>query len=59
MIADDCELIDYTLEHLQDTNAGLHNVVCEPAGLDESAQLLASRFSVVVQYRQSGAAIGA
>lgn len=59
VIGADAELIDVTLESLQTTNADLHNVVVEPAGVDESAQLLASRFSVVAQYRQDSAVVGA
>lgn len=57
VIGADAELIDVTLEQLQTVTADLHNVVVEPSSVSESAQLIASRFSVVAQYRQDAAVI--
>lgn len=51
-ISDDCELIDIALERLHETYADINNCVCSPAGIDELANLIASRFSVVTLYRQ-------
>lgn len=51
-IALDAELVDIALERLHEDYADVNNCTCEPAGVDELAQLVASRFSVVTLYRQ-------